>query len=437
MNVKVMFRRAPAHLRMLVLMRAAAILAEALILYCADCILEIQIPLAPVLGVIGFYALLDFATFLRLAHPAPVTELEMLAQLLVDAALLTALLYFTGGESNPLALYYLLLVLYSSIALPPRLVWVLAAACVLFYIGLHFFYIELSLPPSAAIDGALDYFARFLMYVFIAVMIAWFGIKLSAIQRLQRDHARTQAEKDARERYLVGLAALAAGTAHELSTPLSTISVVVGELRDSKAPPPDWKENIDTLWSQVQLCRRSLAAMASGSDVQRLGETTSEPASRLIADLAARFRSLRPEVPFKLRIEVDDDLMLYSDDTLPQAFMSFLNNAADASPGSVELCAAQDRLDCLKLVIEVLDRGPGIDPQLRERIGKDLITTKAAGAGNGTGFLIAQAAIERFGGTVTISRRRSGGTCVRTELACFRPAEDEEKDYRRARVASR
>ena len=98
--------------------------------------------------------------------------------------------------------------------------------------------------------------------------------------------------------------------------------------------------------------------------------------------------------------------------------MNFLNNAADASPSSVELHATQDALNPLKLVIEVLDRGPGIAPELRQRLGRDVVTTKAAG--HGAGILIAQAAIERLGGNVAISARRSGGACVRIELPGFR-----------------
>src|SRR4029077_4863078 len=114
-----------------------------------------------------------------------------------------------------------------------------------------------------------------LMYAFIAVLIAWFGIKLSSLQRVQREQRLPEAEKNARERYLVGLAALSAGAAHELSTPLSTISVLVNDLREGDSPPPDWRENIEMLWTQVQLCRRSLSELASAAGVEQLGQLRS------------------------------------------------------------------------------------------------------------------------------------------------------------------
>lgn len=418
MDLATAFHQAPAHLRLLVVTRAVAIVAMATVYLCFDCFLEIGVPLARVAPILGFYGLVDFATLLRLRNPAPVGEREMLVQLLADVAILTALLYWTGGARNPIALYYLLLVLYGSTALPSRLAWLLAGVSVLCYVALHFFHIALPLPGAEDVDERLDNLTRILMYAFVAVLIAWFSIKLSALQKLQREQRRADAEKDARERYLVGLAALSAGAAHELSTPLSTISVLVSELRESDSPPPDWREDIDMLWTQVQLCRRSLSDLAGSAGVESLGELRSVRASELIAQVAARLRSLRPALPLKLGLQLDDDLALQSDHTLPQALMNFLNNAADASPSSVELHAAQDALEPLKLVIEVLDRGPGIAPELREKLGKDVVTTKAAG--HGAGILIAQAAIERLGGSVALSARRSGGTCVRIELPGLR-----------------
>jgi two-component system sensor histidine kinase RegB len=418
MDLATAFRQAPAHLRLLVVMRAVAVVAMAAVYLCFDCFLDIRVPLAAVGAILGFYGLVNVAALLRLRDPAPVGEPEMLIQLLVDVSILTTLLYLTGGARNPVALYYLVLVLYSASALPPRLAWQLAGVSVTCYVALHFFHVALPMPDSGDVRGGFDSFTRILVYAFIGVLIAWFGIRLSGIQQVQREQRRADAEKNARERYLVGLAALSAGAAHELSTPLSTISVLVNDLRESDSPPPDWKENIDMLWTQVLLCRRSLSELAGAAGVESLGQLRSMRASELITQVAARLRSLRPALPLKLGIELDDDLALQSDHTLPQALMNFLNNAADASPASVELHAAQDALNPLKLVIEVLDRGSGIAPELRQRLGKDVVTTKAAG--HGAGILIAQAAIERLGGSVAISERRSGGTCVRIELPGFR-----------------
>src|SRR4051812_1295970 len=205
MHLGTAFHQAPPHLRLLVVMRAVAIVAMAAVYLCFDCFLDVHVPLAAVGAILGFYGLVDFATLLRLRNPAPIGEREMLLQLLADVVLLTALLYLTGGARNPVALYYLLIVLYSSTALPPQLAWPLAGVSIVCYVALHFFHVALPLPDAAEVRGRFDSFTRTLLYAFIAGLTAWFGIRLSALQHLQREQRSADAEKNAREHYLVGL----------------------------------------------------------------------------------------------------------------------------------------------------------------------------------------------------------------------------------------
>jgi two-component system sensor histidine kinase RegB len=348
---------------------------------------------------------------------------------------LTVLLYFTGGAVNPFASCYLLFVLYAATALQPRSVWALAAICMLCYTALCFFYVPLSLPDSVTADRDLNHSAQWVIYLLLVALVAWFGVRLNEVRRQHYRHLEAEAEKDARERYLVGLATLAAGTAHEMGTPLSTMSVVVGDLRRSNRPPPDWKRSIDVLWQQLQLCKRSLSDMAHAAGVEKFGELESVSAMRFVLNLVDRFRLLRPQVPLKLRGKrMNDAFMLKTDNTLPQALLSFLNNAADASPHSVELRTGQKDS---RLAIQILDRGPGIPPHLRERIGKGPVTTKDPGFGGGAGVLIANSAIERFGGTVRIFDRTNGGTCVEIELPFSRASAEKDTGYHELRIAAR
>lgn len=232
--------------------------------------------------------------------------------------------------------------------------------------------------------------------------------------RQQQIHMSSHAENEARERHLLGLATLYAKTAHEMSTPLMTIALILEYLRRSETPSPNWKQSIDLIWGQLEICKRSLSELALAANIKRLGKVHNVSAKQLVHDVGNRFQLLRPTVQFRLRtIRIDDSLMLESDDTLSQALLSFLNNAADASPHSVRLRAGRKNR---VLAIHILDRGPGVAPQLRERIGGDPVTTKPAGRGSGAGVLVAQAVIGRFGGTVQILDRKSGGTCVRIEL---------------------
>jgi len=422
-------------------MRWLAIGIVAALVYSTHSALDIHVPLASLIATLGAYALVNAASALRLQDAwrerFAVSERELLAQLLIDVAALSALLYFTGGAVNPFAVCYLLIVLYASVALPQRLAWSIAAACMLSFAGLHLLRVPLPVSDPASADRTLNYSAHFAIYLALAALVASGGVRLSEMRRLYLARAAADAQKEARERYLVGLATLSAGTAHQMSTPLSTMAIVVGDLRDGGEPPQDWKQSIDMLWSQIQICRRSLEAMAHSADVERLGKIQSLRAEQFVLDVAERFGALRPEVRLELQCaRLDQALTLASDPTLPQALLNFLGNAADASPQSVRMRAWLKQE--LLLVIEVLDRGPGIPPSLRERIGNGLVTTKESGRGSGAGVLIARAAVERFGGTIQISDRRGGGTRVQIELPLFRPCAattGEDDDYGKLGIA--
>ena len=89
-----------------------------------------------------------------------VSERELLVQLLIDVAALSALLYFTGGAVNPFAVCYLLIVLYASVALPQRLAWSVAAVCMLSFAGLHLLRVPLPVSDPANADRTLNYSAH-------------------------------------------------------------------------------------------------------------------------------------------------------------------------------------------------------------------------------------------------------------------------------------
>jgi len=269
--------------------------------------------------------------------------------------------------------------------------------------------------PSAR---SLPRFAR----AFAAALAGWFKVRLKQPPPPRR--VSDEADQEARERCLRGLAALYAETAHEMSTPLTTIALVLGDLRSCETPPPDWRENLDLLWGQVQICRRSLAELALAANLERLGNPRPLSAKQLMLDVGNRFRALRPTAHFRLTsIPIDDSLSLQGDEALSQALLNFLNRAADLSPDSVEL---QVRCDSATVAIEVLDRGPGVAP----------VTSPSSGRGSGTGLLIAQAVVERFGGTVQRLGRAGGGSCVQIELPLSRPNLGGRREDRESQAVS-
>ncbi|MGB5082552.1 MAG: hypothetical protein WBO23_17625, partial [Burkholderiales bacterium] len=321
----------------------------------------VSVPLVPLAGAVLFLLSTATLAFLRLRHPQPVSEREIFGQLLADAATLTWILYFTGGGAHPLAIGYALLVLYACPMLPSRLVWAFAGVCISGLLALEFF----TAPPAAA-DPTLELLAPRMTFVLLVALAAWFGVRLNDdLRRQQRARASSDAEKEARERYLRGLAELYAETAHEMSTPLTTVALVLEDLRRSETPPPDWKQNIDLLSGEIQICKRALLELSLAANIERVGKPHSVSGKRLLLEVERRFRLQRPTVQFTpSRTRIDDSLALEGDDTLSLALLNLLDSAADASPHSVELRAESSNG---ALVIHILAGSRAT--AARERIG--------------------------------------------------------------------
>ena len=97
--------------------------------------------------------------------------------------------------------------------------------------------------------------------------------------------------------------------------------------------------------------------------------------------------------------------------TIGQTLISLLNNAADACPKGVDLAG---HWDARRVVIEIRDQGPGLPPDVANRVGEAFFSTKEGGTG--IGLLLANAALERLGGQVRLLRDPQGGTCTRIDL---------------------
>jgi len=104
--------------------------------------------------------------------------------------------------------------------------------------------------------------------------------------------------------------------------------------------------------------------------------------------------------------------------TLRQAIMNLLNNAADASPDRVDV---EGHWDERELRIRICDRGAGILPEAADKIGRTFFTTKPAGQGSGVGLVLSRTIIGRFGGSVKLFNLPGCGACteVRLPLAPF------------------
>ena len=125
-----------------------------------------------------------------------------------------------------------------------------------------------------------------------------------------------------------------------------------------------------------------------------------------------RWLSMRPGIVARRRLEgVTPAPRIVAEQTLSQAILNILNNAADASPQDVTVDA---RWSENELTLEIADRGPGLTPDVAQSVGTPLASTKSDGMG--LGLFLAYTTLQRFGGDVRLADRDGGGVVCRLTL---------------------
>ena len=185
------------------------------------------------------------------------------------------------------------------------------------------------------------------------------------------------------------------------------MTVLADELKDKN---PGSADDLELLQNQLERCDRILRELISATaDGSQRKPVTVE---RVVEELLEKWNLVRPEV--HLEAEVDRAALhrvLSVDQSLHHALLSFLHNAADASPRDVHLAV---RPDGAEVLIVVEDRGPGIPPEVADLLGRRYVSRKEGGLG--LGVLLSSASIERLDGDVTLLRRRGGGTRLEIRL---------------------
>jgi two-component system sensor histidine kinase RegB len=377
---------------------------------------DIPLELRPIFASVGLMLLLNAWTWRRLRRTDRVSDGELFAQLLGDIAALTLLFYFTGGYSNPLVWMYLLPLAVAAAALPAQYAWLMAGLTTACYSALVFFHVPLShlhvhYREGLGLDTHLA--GMWLGFTVSAALVAGF---ISRIGQNLRESDRLIA--DARERVLesermLALGALAAATAHELGTPLTTMAVLAGEMNDEYNGHPGLASDLVLLRQQIARCKEILSSLTASAGDMRGAGASSVALDTFLDEILQRWRDTRPALQFDCRLQSATPApRIAADRTLGQALVNLLDNAADASPERIEMSGGWDGAE---LRLDIRDFGSGFTPEIAARAGTPFFTTKQED-GMGIGLYLARMIIGRHHGGVVLENHPQGGTLTRIRL---------------------
>lgn len=355
----------------------------------------------------------------RLRRGASIAPLELLGHLLIDVSLLVGLLWLTGGISNPLISYLLVLLAVSATLLPRLMVIGFAMASTALYT--FFLLLDLSSDQQMAMSGdmqemtfQLHLVGMWVIFVVSAALITVFITRMAeGIRRRELTLAKAR-EEALRSEQLIAIGTLAAGTAHALGTPLSTMSVLLSdldELATENLGVPEVKEDISVLRQQVTRCRNSLTQLTRyyHKDEGRSEQTI--PISAFIEDVRDYLTNIHPRSNIQITLYNIDNKHLNSDLSIKHALINIIENGIKAAKDKVTLELRVSRAD---LTITIADDGPGIPAEVMENLGEPFISVRNQGMG--LGIYLANASISRLGGSIEMRNRVEGGAVTRITL---------------------
>ncbi len=403
------------NMRRLLVLRGVAIGSWLLTLLLVTFTLHLQSAIWPLLLILALWSGLSLWTGWHIKKMEAIADSRFFIQLILDVAILTLLLYFSGGSTNPFTLMFLLPLVVAASVLSMRYIWSIALLTIAAYSFLLFNYQPfIPLEHHTTEHFNIHIIGMWWGFVISAALIATFAAKMGHTLR-ERDHILAETkEKSLRDEQLVTLGSLAAGAAHELGTPLGTITILASELEHQYAEDKALSEQLSTLRSQVQRCKETLSTLSASAGQLQAASGKSLPLDEYLDEIIRQWQQMRPGISLLISLKGEQPPpLLIAEQTLTQALINIFNNAADASAHDIEI-TAQWHENLLQLT--VLDRGAGIDDETNARAGRSIFTTKEGDQGMGLGLFLAYSVIHRLGGEIELTNREGGGACTAVTL---------------------
>jgi two-component system sensor histidine kinase RegB len=402
-------------LRWLVGLRWAVFGLLVLTLPVSERLFGVHVRYAVALPALVLVAAVNLGTWWRIRQGRPISIPSVSFGVAFDLLAVGVVLACAGGASNPFSALFLVHVALSASLLPARTTFALAGLAVCVFAAL-FAVPSGSCCPSHPAHGAFSahLYGMWLAFVLCAGLVAYFVTRVrAALDERGREIARLRRRAEEGARF-EALGTLAAGTAHELATPLGTIAVLGGEIADMAPASDSAREYARAILMQVERCRRVIMKMQAGSlPPQRPGAAVAVAPAVLRA--VETWRAAHPEVVVAVRAPSGRGVALpLSAGEIETILCALLDNALHAAEAAraTEPLVVEVSREGTQLVLAVEDAGAGVPEALRDRLGEPFLTTKEPGEGMGLGLYLVRRAVEPAGGRMSVIPRHPHGTRV-------------------------
>jgi two-component system sensor histidine kinase RegB len=389
----------------LIRVRWATVAIEALLLTAAFGIPELNLPLDHIAALIVADAAANAAMALLIGRARPVPGLVATLALAVQMLLITALLELTGGPSNPFVVVYALQIALAALTSGAQAAVALTVFGVSSYSVLIYWHVHELVPTHHRVnDFPTHLLTMWVAGTVAAEMVAYFVGRASEALRRREEALEDMRQRAARSERVISLTTLAAGAAHELSTPLATIALTARELEhalDARGSDVQLADDAKLIRSEVDRCQAILDQMSGRAG----GSAEDAPELVVIRDVLEDVRSRLAIDSDRVVLHTQPDLVpvLVPRGGLSQTLLSLVRNACEASADTRTPVVVEVTATAAVVRVSIVDQGHGFTRDALRRAGEPFFTTKEPGRGLGLGLFLARVFAERIGGSLKLA----------------------------------
>ncbi len=366
--------------------------------------LNISIPLITCLFIVSISGLINLSSFYSNKINDYLSDKEAFYFLLYDTTQLCILLYLTGGIYNPFSLLLIAPLIITASYLPIMYSVALLFLSILYVILISNYYVPIFWEDVFEVPSLFTYglsFALIISLIFIAVYVYYFA---STSRDISQALSQTKSAL-ANQKKISEIGSLSAAAAHELSTPLNTIFLILNDLNEYEVinKNKEIKKEIELLKSQAERCKKILLTLSKNPENLKdsfLDKTTISSIVKINFD---KFNNKNISLKIKLLSQKNEPTILYKDEIL-YCIGNIIQNAIQHANSRV---ISEISWDKSNFFLSIRDDGNGFKKEIIDQIGKPYISKK--GSGMGLGIFIAKNLIENIGGSISFTNTDNSG----------------------------
>lgn len=402
-------------LQRLLLLRTFVTVASVAAAFILHVFFELEIPVTFIIYLIAGILLSVLIGYRRLSASNFISNFELFYHILIDVFFLVILLLNTGGASNPLISYLLVLLALTATLLPQTFVSVFSIGGILIYTS--FLLLDLSAdrgmslsPENEVMTFQLHLVGMWVIFLVSAVLISVLITRMANAIKIRELNLAQARENELRSEQLVAIGTLSAGTAHALGTPLSTMAVLLTDLDNLNAEElrtNDIKSDISLLRQQVTRCKNSLTLLNLYYNKDNPEEIENVSLETFADNIQDYIVNIHPASSVEFHIDDNLESVVTSNLSVKHAVINIIENAIKAAHSNVVVHFSISKESPFKFEILIKDDGPGIPKDVMEKLGEPFISRRKESMG--LGIFLANAAIERLNGSIEMINMKEGG----------------------------